>query len=355
MKLSPRALAPLCIVALLVATVPALAQATLNELRYVRGTVGHQTTPTAAFVPLFGRIALDPDTFAVTRPASNALVELPDSSEVALGASTSVQIGAFNDATLPTPTTISINSGAMRFAVRHPNGARSNYRFSSVTSQIAVRGTIALFSSSPANGDIISCLDCAQGDVVITVRATGRQIGLLTGQTLSVTPAGAAAVDATTPELLTPFADAGLSTIATSPTAFAPGIGEHIGGTNVSGAPNAVGIGAAAAAAAAIGITAADASGGTNTQSNNPTFGHTPAPSPTPTTPPTPVPTPVPTPTPTLPPTPTPAPTATPSTAPIGIITNATKRQTPAPAAVPVAPAAPAAPPAGASHPGHPH
>jgi hypothetical protein len=308
-----RAIGWLCAGALIAGVLPVSAQDAGKILRSVRGTVGYQTAQGAPFRPLFGRIELPDDDLAITRAASNAALQLPDSSEVALGANTTVQVGAFNSATSPTPTTIAIQNGAVRFAVRHPAGGVSNYRFTTTTSQVAVRGTIALVQTSPGNGDTIACLDCAPGDVTVTITATGQQITLLTGQTLTVSASGGGAVSATTDVVLAGFAATGLSTTAVSPTAFAPGVEEHIvtGGSGVS----IGGIAAAAAAAAAIGITAGNnGNPGTPAGNNSPVVGHTPTPTPTPTV------------APTLPPGPTPT-----ATAPINVITNGHGRTPPAP------------------------
>jgi hypothetical protein len=308
-----RAIGWLCAGALIVSALPVSAQDAGKVLRTVRGNVGYQAPQDPTFRPLFGRIELPDNDLAITRAASNAALQLPDSSEVALGANTTVQVGAFNNATSPTPTTIAIQNGAVRFDVRHPAGGVSNYRFTTTTSQVAVRGTIALVQTSPGNGDTIACLDCAPGDVTVTITATGQQIALLTGQTLTVSSAGGGAVSATTDVALAGFAAAGLSTTAASSTAFAPGIEEHIvtGGSGVS----IGGIAAAAAAAAAIGITAGNnSSSGAPANNNSPVVGHTPAPTPTPTV------------VPTLPPGPTPT-----ATAPINVITTGHGRTPPSP------------------------
>jgi hypothetical protein len=149
-------------------------------------------------------------------------VTLPDSSEVALGADTSVQVSAFNDATSPTPTTIALRNGAIRFNVHHPAGGRSNFRFSTVTSQIAVRGTVGLYQTG-ANGDVISCLECSTGDVVVTVGT--QTFALTTGQTLFVSLAGVVTTAATAAAASTAFSGSGLSTDAAAHSAFTGSIG----------------------------------------------------------------------------------------------------------------------------------
>jgi hypothetical protein len=211
-------------------------------LKAVRGTVGYQTSASGPFTRVIGRFSIPDDYLAVTQDASNALLQLPDSSEVALGAGTVLQVGAFNAPTSSTPTTITLNNGTFRFNVRHPSGGQSNYIFRTPSSQIAVRGTIGLISSGP-QGDQITCLACDANDVTVTTG--GQQFALLTGQTLTVSAAAAGVVAATTATMLSSFSSVGLSTSATSASAFTEGIGEA-----TAGAVNGTVIGIAAGAAA---------------------------------------------------------------------------------------------------------
>ena len=206
---------------IIIAATPAGAAAD-KDLRAVRGTSGYRATPSAPFQRVFGHITLTDDYIAVTQAASNALVVLPDSSEVALGENTSVQVGAFNATTAPTPTTIALQNGAVRFNVRHPAGGRANFRFSTMTSQIAVRGTIGLLGSGP-NGDVLSCLQCDSGDVVVTVGT--QTYTLLTGQTLFVSLAGVVTTAATAAAASAAFSGTGLTTDVAAQSAFTGSIG----------------------------------------------------------------------------------------------------------------------------------
>jgi hypothetical protein len=216
--------------AVVVAALPAHA-ATDNELQAVRGTSGYEANVGAPFRQLFGHISLADDAIAITRPASNALLVLPDSSQVALGANTNVRVGAFNDPSATTPTTLTLQNGAVRFDVRHPSGGRANYVFQTGTSQIAVRGTIGLYSSGP-NGDVVSCLACAPGDVVVTVGS--QTYAIVTGQTLTVSAAGVVATVATSVATAQSFAGTGLSTDANAATAFTGSAGGAAGAAAAS-------------------------------------------------------------------------------------------------------------------------
>jgi len=258
----------------LVAGLPAGA-ATDKQLRAVRGVVGHRQTASSDFQRVVGQLTLPDEEFAVTQPAANALLTLPDSSEIALGPSTSVQVGAFNEAAATTPTSVTLQTGALRFAIKRPVGGKSNYRFSTLSSQIAIRGTIGLLSTN-ANGDTIACLSCEPGDVVVTVGT--KTYPLLTGQTLFISVAGVVAASAVTAALLQSFSSAGLSTTATSSTAFAPGIASSAG-ANVGAA--AVAAGHAASAGLIVGGAAAAAVGAVTISNNNKSTGSTPQPTPT--------------------------------------------------------------------------
>jgi hypothetical protein len=271
--------------------------ATDKELRAVRGPSGYRVTLDAPFQRVFGRMPLADDAFAVTQAAANALVILPDSSEVALGPNTNVRVGAFNDATLPTPTTITLENGTLRFDVRHPAGGRANYRFTTTTSQIAVRGTIGLYATGP-NGDVVSCLECANGDVVVTVGT--QTFALTTGETLFISLAGAVTAAGGTAAVSQAFAGTGLTTQASAATPFTASIGSSAAASSAAIPASII---APAAGAAAIGIGASAIANG------NHGTGAVPAPLVTP----TPQPAVTPTPQPIVTPTPHPAPVATPT------------------------------------------
>jgi hypothetical protein len=262
---------------ILIAALPVHA-ATDKELRAVRGTSGYRVAAGSPFQRVFGRIALADDAFAITQAGANALVVLPDSSEVALGPNTNVQIGAFNDATLPTPTTITLENGALRFDVRHPAGGRANYRFTTTTSQIAVRGTIGLYATGP-NGDVVSCLECANGDVVVTVGT--QTFALTTGESLFISVAGAVTAAGGAAAASQAFAGTGLTTQASAATPFTASVGS---GAAAASAAIPTSIIAPAAAAAGIGAAAiAGESRGTPATTPAPVITPTPQPIVTPT------------------------------------------------------------------------
>ena len=140
-----------------------------KQLRRVRGTIGYQTAAMAGFAPVFGRMDLPDDAFAITQARSSAELVMPDSSIVALGENTHVQVGAFDNAADGPGATLIVNGGTLRFDVRRPVGGHANYRFVTATSQIAVRGTIGLLSFVGGNTSVAVCVVCAADSVSATV------------------------------------------------------------------------------------------------------------------------------------------------------------------------------------------
>ena len=232
----------------LTGALPALAAAQ-KELQAVRGEVGTQAAKDAPFARVFSKGIVGDDAFAVTHAGSNGLVLLEDSSQVALGPNTSVQLGRFNGIGA-TATTVTLDSGTMRFAVTHPAGQRSNYVFKTATSQIAVRGTIGLYSHDPATGDTIVCVQCEGDDAIVTV-GNGTPLKLKTGDTVFISLLGLITTGAAAAAAAQVFGASGLSTSA-SQTAFAPGVGSGAGAGAAGAAAGPLGGVAGLAAAGAI-------------------------------------------------------------------------------------------------------
>lgn len=154
-----------------------------KQLARVKGVVGYQDSATSAFKPIFGRLDLPDDAFAVTKPNAQAVLRLADSSEIDIGENTKVQVGAFNAASSGNQNTIVLQGGALHFNIRHPQGGQSNYRFVTATSQIAVRGTEG-FLVAGSNGTQVVCVTCATGDV--TVQVGNQTLSVVSNQTLTV-------------------------------------------------------------------------------------------------------------------------------------------------------------------------
>lgn len=154
-----------------------------KQLTRSKGVVGYAKDENGKMIPTFGTVNIDDDAFAITQANSAAVLRLKDSSEIDIGEKTKVMVGAFNDPASQTPTTIALRSGALHFNIRHPQGGKSNYNFTTATSQIAVRGTEAFLIAGPQGTQLV-CVTCAAGDITVT---TGTQtITVLSGQTLTV-------------------------------------------------------------------------------------------------------------------------------------------------------------------------
>jgi hypothetical protein len=149
-----------------------------KQLARVAGTVQYQIGSDAVYHAVFGRIDLADDAIAVTLAQSRAQLVLPDSSTIDIGATTRVRLGAFNAADTGNPNVVVLELGALHFTIRHPAGGRANYRFQTLTSQIAVRGTEGYLVTGPSGTDFY-CVDCAPGDVTVTVG--NRSYALATG------------------------------------------------------------------------------------------------------------------------------------------------------------------------------
>src|ERR1700730_6479068 len=122
---------------------------------------------------------------------------------------------------------ITVNHGALKFAIHHPQGVRSNYTFSTPTSQIAVRGTEAYLVVGPKGTQVV-CMDCAPGDVTVTIN--GEPVSLQTGQTITVSSTTPATYTvektvAFNPALLQFLEKPPVSPIAADPTGYALSIG----------------------------------------------------------------------------------------------------------------------------------
>ena len=246
-----------------------------KQLARVKGVVGYQESDTGAFKPIFGRLDLPDDAYAITKPNAQAVLRLKDSSEIDIGENTKVQVGAFSPAESGNLNTIALNGGALHFNIRHPQGGQSNYRFVTATSQIAVRGTEG-FLIAGANGTQVVCVSCAAGDV--SVQVGSQTVSIVTNQTLTIL--GSNPLTATTSITANPtvnnpavnqfngnqnpFTPSGNGG-GFDPTGSASGAGTGVAGAGAGGVVTTVGAAAAAGAAAV----AATSNKGSGTSSNS--------------------------------------------------------------------------------------
>lgn len=112
-----------------------------KQLQSQKGDVSYQV-PNGKPVSLGvnATIGLADKDYAITGGESLAQVLLPDSSRVLVGSDTKVQLAFFNQAQIATAKFV-VYQGRLRFAVRHPQGAKANYTFATPTASVGVRGT----------------------------------------------------------------------------------------------------------------------------------------------------------------------------------------------------------------------
>jgi hypothetical protein len=287
-------------------------------LNRVKGGVGYQLAENGPFKPIFGPFDVPDDAFAVTQAGARGSLQLRDSSVIDLGERTSVQVGAFNmPGVTNQPNQITVNHGALKFTIHHPQGVRSNYTFSTPTSQIAVRGTEAYLVVGPKGTQVV-CVDCAPGDVTITIN--GQPVSLQSGQTITISN--------TSPATYTVEKTVGFNSalrqflqkppagpVGADPTGYAVSIGNAaVGGLTLPLVAGGAVVGAIAVSGSRTNPGVVDV---TPTPTPTPTPTRTPTPTPISTSTPTPTPTPISTSTAVPTSTPTPTPTPTPTTTPI--------------------------------------
>jgi len=152
-------------------------------LTRVRGAVAIQRNGTSGFKSLAGSLGVRDESIAKTGKKSAALLALADSSEIDLGEITQVRVGSFDRDAEVAGRTIAVDGGAIKFTIRHPAGARANYRFVTPTARIAVRGTSGVLIVTPSKTTLI-CLDCGSDDLVATHDGTDES--LHTGEVMQI-------------------------------------------------------------------------------------------------------------------------------------------------------------------------
>ena len=147
-----------------------------NVLTRLKGSVTIQRAGATAFKSLSGSVGVREGSIARTGSKSAAMLALGDRSEIDLGEKTQLRVGTFDRDADVAGHTISVDSGALTFTIRHPAGARANYRFVTPTARIAVRGAVGLLIVTPARTTLI-CLSCSADDIVVTHDGTDESVG----------------------------------------------------------------------------------------------------------------------------------------------------------------------------------
>jgi FecR protein len=127
--------------ALLAVIGPPAASADDKQLQNVKGNVSYQVPPKAPVpIGVSAIVGISDESYAITGAESLGEVILPDSSQVLVGSQSKVQLAFFNQTQIANAKFV-LYDGRIRFAVRHPKGAKANYTFSTPTASVAVRGT----------------------------------------------------------------------------------------------------------------------------------------------------------------------------------------------------------------------
>jgi hypothetical protein len=219
-----------------------------KQLQRIKGQVAFTRDATSPETAVAAKILLDDNADAITHAKSAATLTMPDSSIIGLGENTDVNVGLFENAAAGPGSTITVKNGTLRFDVRRPQGGTANYRFTTPTTQVAVRGTVGLLSFVGGN-TTVACVVCAADSVVVNVGT--QTFTLLSGQLLTVSITGAVVTGVVTTSVLGGFTAAGVSTSASTgaaaATAGVAGSTGAIAGTTAAVAGGAVAAGAAAA------------------------------------------------------------------------------------------------------------
>jgi len=238
-----------------------------KTLQNVKGSVTYGPgNPPPNKLAIKAQATLSDNDYALTGPESLATITLPDSSQIEMGSSASVQMVSFNQTDIAHAKFVVV--GKMRFTIQHPAGAKADYQFQTTTGQIAVRGTVGDIFAQPSGMQVnVYALSNPALPVQVTL-VNGQVFTLAAGQSLVVTGVAGAltgSVTAVSQSMFTPFSELG-----------APANAGSLGIT-----AGAAGAGAAGAGAAGIAAGAAAAAAAVTTISNN--NAATPAPTATPT------------------------------------------------------------------------
>ncbi|HEY1976322.1 MAG TPA: FecR domain-containing protein [Candidatus Baltobacteraceae bacterium] len=238
------------VLAVCLSTVVPSSAAADKTLSNVRGTVSVDQGPGTASQPVAvnASIAIANNDYAVTGGvvngvASQGAIQLPDSTQILVGQSTRVQMKAFDQQPNLTTASFIILSGKLRFAVKHPGGAKANYTFQTNTGQIAVRGTEGDIWAPQPGALQVNVYEVTDPNLPVEVTLNnGKVYKLSAGQTLSVGIVGAAIVAG---------ASAGASSSSSSASVTSTSQSTMSNFSEFGAVSNSAAVGAAAASAAA--------------------------------------------------------------------------------------------------------
>lgn len=174
-----------CVCALVVAcALPSLAGDD-KQLQNVKGSVSYQAPDkTPIPVGVNAIVGVNDRYTAITGAESLGAVILPDSSQVMVGADSKVQLAFFNQAAIANAKFV-LYGGKVRFAVRHPKGAKANYTFQTATGSVAVRGTQGDISYDGNGNMLVNVYELCDPGMPVRVTLKGGEVySVLAGQSL---------------------------------------------------------------------------------------------------------------------------------------------------------------------------
>jgi len=173
--------------ALVVAIAAAVPSSAADDklLQNMKGDVSYQS-PNKSAVPLGvnATIGLADATYAITGGSSLGAISLPDSSRVMVGADTKIQLAFFNRTDIANAKFV-LYDGRVRFEVRHPQGAKANYTFTTATGTVAVRGTQGDVLYAPDGSMRVNVYELCDPNAAVQVRTKdGKLFSVAAGQSL---------------------------------------------------------------------------------------------------------------------------------------------------------------------------
>jgi hypothetical protein len=156
-----------------------------KQLQNVKGSVSYQA-PNKLPVPVgvSAIVGVNDRYTAITGAESLGAVILPDSSQVMVGSDSRVQLAFFNQTGIANAKFV-LYDGKVRFAVRHPKGARANYTFQTATGSVAIRGTQGDVAFDDKGSLLVNVYELCDGNMPVRVTLKdGEVYSVLAGQSL---------------------------------------------------------------------------------------------------------------------------------------------------------------------------
>jgi len=187
------------VLAVCLSTIVRSSAADEKTLSNVRGAVWLDRGPGTPSQPVAAgaNVSIADDDYAVTGGVVNdapsqGAIALANSSVILIGQNTRVQMKRFDQQPNLATASFIILNGKLRFAVKHPTGAKANYIFQTSTGQIAVRGTEGDIWAPQPGGLQVNVYSLTDPSLPVEVRLNdGKVYTLGAGQTLTVGIAGA--------------------------------------------------------------------------------------------------------------------------------------------------------------------